>query len=665
MTFTTDSRAERVLPLATTRLRAGVVGALVAGICLAPAEVSLDATRAGGDGPHRALALLSPRTTMPLRQTSTLGTAAQSPRAVLDRYCVTCHNERTLAGGLNLDDAEPGEVSRDPALWEKVAGKLRTGVMPPPRRPRPDPATYTALVSYFETALDRSASVNPDPGRPVAHRLNRAEYANAVRDLLGLEVDGRELLPADESGYGFDNIADVLSLSPGLLERYLLAAAKISRQAVGDPTLRPTTAIYKTSPLLAQDGRISDNLPFGSRGGLAVRHHFPLDGEYLLKVSLRGRARAPHQLEIRVDRKPVATFALGERPPLEIRLPVLAGTRLVGVSFVGNIGQSLPVDARPSPPPITSFAYTLYPNDPAVDQVEIVGPYDGMVPADTPARRRIFVCHPSATGGANARRCAREIVTTLTTRAYRRPATDEEVDSLLVAYDAGRRVGGFEDGIRWVIEAILVSPKFLFRIEEQPATVTPGRPYRISDLDLAARLSFFLWSSIPDAELLDLAVNGRLSDPGVLERQVRRMLSDARSGALVKNFTGQWLYLRNLQAVAPDATQFPEFDDNLRTAFRRETEMFVDDQLRGDRSVRELLSADYTFVNERLARHYGIPNVYGNHFRRVTWPDDRRAGLLGQGSLLTVTSYPHRTSPVVRGKWLLENLLGAPPPATA
>ncbi len=662
MMFTTHSRANRVLLLTTTRLRAGVVGVVVAGTCLVPAEVSLDATRAGGDRPHQALALLSPRTMMPPRQSSTLGPAAESPRTLLDRYCVTCHNERTLAGDLNLDDAEPGEVSRDPALWEKVAGKLRTGMMPPPPRPRPDAATYTALVSYFETALDQAALASPDPGRPVAHRLNRAEYANAVRDVLGLEVDGRELLPADESGYGFDNIGDVLSLSPGLLERYLLAAAKISRQAVGDPTLRPTTAIYKTSPLLAQDGRVSDNLPFGSRGGLAVRHHFPLDGEYLLKVNLRGRARAPHQLEIRVDRKLVATFALGDRPPLEIRLPVLSGTRLVGVSFVGNIGQSLPVDARPSRPPITSFAYTLYPNDPAVDQVEILGPYDGLVPADTPARGRIFVCYPSATGGTDARRCARQIVTALATRAYRRPATDEDVDSLLATYDAGRRTGEFEDGIRWVIEAILVSPKFLFRIEEQPATVTPSSPYRISDLDLAARLSFFLWSSIPDAELLDLAVNERLSDPVVLERQVRRMLSDVRSGALVKNFTGQWLYLRNLQSVAPDATQFPEFDDNLRTAFRRETEMFFDDQLRGDRSVRDLLSANYTFVNERLARHYGIPNVYGNHFRRVTWPDDRRAGLLGQGSLLTVTSYPHRTSPVLRGKWLLENLLGAPPP---
>ena len=657
-----DCRPDPARISTAERMCRGAVTAVVVWVCLAPAGVSLDATRAVGDGPRRSAAPLARRATLPPRQTAGAGAAADSPRAVLDRYCVTCHNERTLAGGLALDAVDPDQVSDDPAVWEKVAGKLRTGMMPPVRRPRPDAATYTALVSYFETALDRAAAVAPDPGRPAAHRLNRAEYANAVRDLLGLEVDGRALLPADESGYGFDNIGDVLSLSPGLLERYLLAAAKVSRQAVGDPTLRPTTAIYKTSPLLAQDGRVSDDLPFGSRGGLAVRHHFPLDGEYLLKVSLRGRARAPHQLEIRVDRERVATFALGERPPLEIRLPVAAGTRLVGVSFAGTIGQSLPVDARPPPPPITSFAYTLYPNAPAVDQVEIVGPYDGVVPADTPTRRRIFVCYPSTAQAEDARRCAGEVVTALATRAYRRPATEADVGALLAAYEAGRRDGGFEDGIRWAIEALLVSPKFLFRIEEQPATVTPDTPYRIDDLDLAARLSFFLWSSIPDAELLDLAAEGRLSNPRVLEHQVRRMLDDARSGALVENFAGQWLYLRNLRAVAPDATQFPEFDDNLRTAFRRETELFFDDQLRGDHSVRELLSADYTFVNERLARHYGIPNVYGNHFRRVTWPDDRRAGLLGQGSLLTVTSYPHRTSPVVRGKWLLENLLGAPPP---
>ena len=585
-----------------------------------------------------------------------------SPRTVLDRYCVGCHNERLRTGGLALDAADPHQVSRDPALWETVVGKLRTGMMPPSPRPRPDAATYAALVDHLESALDEAAAARPDPGRPAVRRLNRAEYVNAIRDVIGLEVDGRALLPADESGYGFDNIGDVLSVSPGLLERYLLAATKISRRAVGDPTLRPTTVTYKTSPLMAQNGRVSDDLPFGSRGGLAIRHHFPLDAEYLLKVSLRGRARAPHQLEVRVDRVRVAVFSLGDGQPLEVRVPVSAGTRLVGVSFVGAIGQTLSVDARPPPPPITSFAFTLYPNDPAVEQVDIVGPYNGAVPTDTPSRRRIFVCYPSTNQPAGQRRCASEILGSLASRAYRRPATDADVGPLLAAYDAGRMDGGFEDGIRWALEAILVSPKFLFRIEHQPANLALGTPYQVSDIDLASRLSFFIWSSIPDAELRERAAEGRLADPVEVAAQVRRMLADPRSQALVENFAGQWLYLRNVRSVAPNARQFPEFDDNLRTAFHRETELFFTSQLRDDRSVQELLSADYTFLNERLARHYEIPHVYGNHFRRVTLPDDRRGGLLGHGSVLTVTSYPHRTSPVVRGKWLLENLLGAPPP---
>ena len=587
---------------------------------------------------------------------------ASSAREVLDRYCVTCHNTRLETGGLALDTVDPRHVGEDAAIWEKVLGKLRTGMMPPTRRPRPDRETYTTLIAYFENALDQVAAHHPDPGRPVVHRLNRAEYTNAIRDLLGLEVDGRLLLPPDESGFGFDNIGDVLSVSPGLLERYLLAAAKISRQVVGDPTLPPTTATYRTSPLLAQDARVSDALPFGSRGGLAVEHHFPLDGEYVLRVGLRGRARAPHQLEVRVDRERVGQFELGNREPLEVRLPINAGARQVGVSFIGGIGQSLPIDGRPDRPPITSFAFTLYPNAPSVERLDIVGPFDGVVPADTPSRRRVFTCHPTEDLALAEDACAAEILTQLATRGYRRPATSADVDGLLAAFGAGRDEGGFEDGIRWAIEALLVSPKFLFRIEQQPDTVTAGSPYRIQDVDLASRLSFFLWSSIPDDELIELAGRGALSEPTELGRQVRRMLADPRAQALVDNFAGQWLYLRNLRGVAPDATQFPEFDDNLRLALRRETELFFASQLRDDRSVRELLSADYTFVNERLARHYGIPNIYGNHFRRVSLVNSPRAGLLGHGSVLTVTSYPHRTSPVVRGKWLLENLFGAPPP---
>ncbi len=631
---------------------AAVLLCVVVGLALAPGAVH-------GAGPPthaplaRAAAFTAPQTSG--------ATPTLSPRAVLDRYCVTCHNERLRTGGLALDTVDPERVGDDAEVWEKVVRKLRTGMMPPSPRRRPDAATYASTVAYLETALDIAAAADPDPGRPAVHRLNRAEYTNTIRDLLALEVDGRALLPPDESSYGFDNIGDVLSVSPGLLERYLLAAAKISRRAVGDPTLRPTTAFYKTSPLLAQNDRVSEDLPFGSRGGLAVRHHFPLDAEYIIKIALRGRARGSHQLEIRLDRERVRLFDLGDREPLELRLLVKAGTRLVGVSFIEALEQSLPVDGRPPPPPISSFAFTLYPNAPAVKSVEIVGPYNGQVPEDTPSRRAIFVCHPATP--EDEAPCAREIVASLARRAYRRPVSDADTRPLLTSYEHGRRDGGgFEDGIRWAVEALLVSPKFLFRIERDPVNVPPGTPYRISDLELASRLSFFLWSSIPDDELIDLAARGGLSEPTVLAAQVRRMLDDPRSHALVENFTGQWLYLRNLRIVAPDATQFPEFDDNLREAFRRETELFVESQLREDRSVRDLLGADYTFLNERLARHYGIPNIYGSHFRRVTYSDDRRAGLLGHGSILTVTSYPHRTSPTVRGKWLLENLLGAPPP---
>ncbi|MCY3843956.1 MAG: DUF1592 domain-containing protein, partial [Acidobacteria bacterium] len=586
---------------------------------------------------------------------------AASTRALLDRFCVTCHNDRLRTAGLTLADVDPEHVAADAATWEKVVRKLRIATMPPSPRPRPDPGAYADAVAYLEGALDRFAEANPDPGRPAVQRLNRTEYVNAIRDLLALEVDGRALLPADESSYGFDNVGDVLSVSPGLLERYLLAAARISRSAVGDPTLRPTTAAYRTSPLLAQDGRVGDELPFGSRGGLAVRHHFPLDAEYVIRISLRGRARAGHQLEVRLDRARVARFDLGRRRTLEVRLPVRAGTRRVGVSFVEALERTLPVDGRPPPPPITSFAFTLYPNAPSVEQIAVIGPYDGRTPTGTPSRAVIFTCVPDRAAAEGP--CAREILGSLARRAYRRPVTEADVAPLLAAYEAGREAGGgFEEGVRWALEALLVSPKFLFRIEEDPAGVAPGAPYRIGDLDLASRLSFFLWSSIPDDELLAAAARGDLQDPERLEREVRRMLDDPRSDALVENFAGQWLYLRNLRTVAPDATRFPEFDDNLRRALRRETELFVESQLREDRGVHDLLRADYTFVNERLARHYGIPNVYGSHFRRVAHGDQRRPGLLGHGSILTVTSYPHRTSPVVRGKWLLENLLGAPPP---
>jgi hypothetical protein len=425
---------------------------------------------------------------------------------------------------------------------------------------------------------------------------------------------------------------------------------------------------------------LSEDLPFGSRGGLAVRHHFPLDGEYVIRIGLEraidGLSGGQGQIDVRVDRARVKLITLGARRAagdagdggqgpdpnraLEARFSTKAGTHLVGVAFVGGLDQSLPRDGRPPRPPVTSFAFQQYPIDPALSSVQITGPYNAQVPQETPSRRQIFVCRPA--GSQDETACAKQILSTLGRRAYRRPVGDADVEPLLRAYEHGRRAGGFEAGIRGALEAILISPKFLFRVERDPVNVRPAAPYRITDLDLASRLSFFLWSSIPDDELLDLAVRGRLSDPAVLEQQVGRMLADRRSEALVHNFAGQWLWQRNLRTAAPNATVFPDFDDNLREAFQRETERFLDSQVREDRSVLDLLRANYTFVNERLAQHYGIPNVYGNHFRRVTYSDDRRAGLLGHGSILTVTSHPNRTSPVVRGKWLLETLLGAPPP---
>ncbi len=639
----------------------GTTARRVIGVAGATALLVLTTAPSGSAAPRGALAQPAGSAAGEPRTVEGAPAAVASTRALLDRYCVTCHNDRLRTAGLTLAGVDPEQVGADAAIWEKVVRKLRTATMPPAPRPRPDAEAYADTVAYLEGALDRYVAANPDPGRPAVQRLNRTEYVNAIRDLLALEVDGRALLPADESSYGFDNVGDVLSVSPGLLERYLLAAARISRRAVGDPTLRPTTAAYRTSPLLSQDGRVGDDLPFGSRGGLAVRHHFPLDAEYAIRVSLRGRARAGHELEVRLDRARVARFALGSRGPLEVRVPVRAGTRSLAVSFVETLEQTLPVDGRPPPPPITSFAFTLYPNAPSVEQVAVIGPYEGQAPADTPSRAAVFTCLPDRP--AAERPCAAEILGKLARRAYRRPVSAADTEPLLAAYAAGREAGGgFEEGIRWALEALLVSPKFLFRMEREPAGTRPGTPYRVDDLDLASRLSFFLWSSIPDDALLEAAARGDLQAPEGLEREVRRMLDDPRSDALVENFAGQWLYLRNLRSVAPDAARFPEFDDNLRRALLRETELFFASQLREDRGVHDLLRADYTFVNERLARHYGIPNVYGSHFRRVTHGDDRRPGLLGHGSILTVTSYPHRTSPVVRGKWLLENLLGAPPP---
>ncbi|MEE2638624.1 MAG: DUF1592 domain-containing protein [Acidobacteriota bacterium] len=614
-------------------------------------------------------------------------------RPVLNQYCVSCHSDRLRTAGLSLETMDAVHVSEDADVWERVIRKLRSGAMPPPGRTRPDPAVLEHVVAWLEAELDTAAARAPNPGRTDSvHRLNRAEYQNAIRDLLALDVEVTSLLPADSGDeHGFDNIANMLSVSPTLLDRYLSAARKLSQLAVGLPPRAPSTEEHRV--VLNQDGYLGDDLPFGSRGGAAVRHHFPVDGEYVIKVRLYRQLfdyviglGAPHEIEIRLDGERVLSSVVGGEeitgaPPagfigdifgdpaweeyaqtadagLEVRLPVKAGTRLVGVSFLGRPTEV--EDGVPHPPKYPERDESLESNL-WVHTVAISGPYDVSGPGDTPSRRKIFVCHP--TRPREEEPCARQILTTLAGRAYRRPASDQETQTLLRFYRDGRRAGTFDAGIQFALERLLVDPKLLFRIEREPDGVAPGTVYGVSDLELASRLSFFLWSSIPDDELLETAARRELSVPPVLERQVQRMLADARSTALVDNFVGQWLRLRNLGGATPDPNAFPDFDENLREAFLRETTLFIESVFREDRSVVDLLSANYTFANERLAEHYGIPNVYGTHFRRVTFRDDApRGGLLGQGSFLTVTSYPNRTSPVLRGHWILESLLGTPPP---
>jgi len=616
---------------------------------------------------------------------------AAAQRALLDRYCVTCHNQKLKIGGLTLDTIDVTNVAQGADVWEKVVRKLRGGAMPPVGRPRPDKVTYEGLVSWIEHALDNAAAARPNPGRsPSFHRLNRAEYHNAVRDLLGLDVDVASVLPPDDSSYGFDNIGDVLGVTPTLLEGYLEAARRVSQDAVGDTTISPETYTYRVAPDLTQDYRL-EGLPFGTRGGTLVQHNFPVDGDYVISVQLlrsfiggiMGLADK-HELEFTLDGERLQLFTVGGKRPrgggdgddgnqaapprksaipedagLKIRVAVKAGTRGVGAAFLQRSSAQLE-DLRP--PYLRSYAVLsdFANGQPAISSLAINGPF-GATPRETPSRRRIYVCRPERPSQEAA--CARKIFSTLARLAYRRPVIDADVQPLLAFYENGRKAGGFDTGIEKGLQRLLVSPAFLVRIEEDPARLAPDAVYPISDIELASRLSFFLWSSIPDDELLAAAEQGRLRKPAVLQQQVQRMLADARSRALVANFAGQWLYLRNIPTARPDTQIFPDFDDNLRQAFRRETELLFETIVHEDRSALDLLGARYTFVNERLARHYGIPNIYGSHFRRIPLSDDSvRGGLLGQGSILTVTSYPDRTSPVQRGKWILENILGSGPP---
>ena len=569
-----------------------------------------------------------------------------------------------------LDRMDVTRISGEPETWEKVVRKLRAGSMPPANSPRPDKATYGSVASWLETELDQAAAVHPNPGRTAVHRLNRTEYQNVIRDLLTLDVDVSSLLPGDDAAFGFDNIAELLKVSPDLLDGYLAAANKISRLAVGDQALSLGSASYNVSKFYLQNDRASEDLPFGSRGGAAVHHYFPYDGEYVVRIGVGGVANPPAAIEVRVDGIRAAVLPTtgrgdtdsADKGAVEARIPVKAGQRIVGVSLTKQTLE--PENRYPQFYPwgnssvfATNTGGNAYLK---IEMVDISGPFHPVGPGDTASRRRIFVCQPTTTVAEEP--CASRILTALAHRAFRRPVTSRDVEPLLRIYKMARQDGSFADSVQTALERVLVDPNFLFRVERDPATVKPGTPYRLGDVELASRLSFFLWSSMPDDELLQQAERGKLSEPAILEQQVRRMLADERSKMLASNFATQWLYLRNVKALVPDTFQFPDWDDDLRAALTQETELFLSSQMREDHSVMELLTANYTFVNERLARHYGIPDVYGSRFRRVTLPDGRRSGLLGQASILAVTSQPNRTSPVQRGKWVLENLLGTPPP---
>ncbi len=605
-------------------------------------------------------------------------TTASSTDAV-KQYCVGCHNERLKTGGLVLAGLDTAHAETNAEVWEKVIRKLRTNAMPPPGAAQPDDATRQSLIAGLQVQLDKAAAAHPNPGRPVLHRLNRAEYANAIRDLLALDVDASALLPPDDSAYGFDNISDVLGVSPALQEQYLSAALKIGALAVGDAHITAGSETFRIRQDLSQNQHI-EGLPLGTVGGSQFQYNFPLDAEYTLQAKLyrtnldmvRGLETA-HQAEFSIDGKRVYLTTIGgardlgslmEKPTetgdavdtrLRVRVPVKAGPHEVTVAFLE--GPEMVVPDRLQPYLRSSVDNFDWAGLPHIQTLTVTGPFDAKGPGDTPSRRRIFACHTDTPA------CAKQILGALARRAYRQPVSDADLRMLMTFYESGHRDSGFEAGIEEGLQRILASPKFVFRVERDPVEVRTSI-HRISDVELASRLSFFLWSSIPDDELLNAAIKGTLSNPAVLEAEVRRMLADPKAEALVSNFAGQWLHLRNVPNILPNSDLFPDFDDNLREGFRKETELFFESIVREDHSVVDLMTANYTFLNERLARHYGIPNIYGSRFRRVEITDDARRGLLGQGSILATTSHAERTSPVLRGKWVLENIVGAavPPP---
>lgn len=618
-------------------------------------------------------------------------------RSLLNKYCVSCHNENLKTANLLLDKANVNDISQDPALWERVNLKLSLRAMPPVGIPiRPTENEYEQLTSYLQDELDSLAHTNLNPGNVTVHRLNRAEYANAVRDLLGMEVDVDELLPPDNIGHGFDNMADVLAVSPLLMEQYMFAASKISKLAVGPDEMLPASQTVDVAPEFIQRSRMNENLPLGSRGGVAFDYYFPMDGEYRINVkfqrSMEGYIRGlrhPHQLDVRLDHERLKLFEIGgkrlgasgplfnesQNPAyageaeqtkyefnadeiLEVTFPAKAGSHLVGVSFIDY-------DTKPTgmkKPEMTLLDIGSFKGgEPAVASVMITGPMNATGPGVTASQKKIFSCAPDSRDEQDS--CARQILSDLASRAYRRSANDTDLKELMDLFEAGRDRSGFKGGISLALQGILSGPEFLYRVEEDPEGVVPGAIYPISDLELASRLSFFLWNSLPDDELIDLAERGRLSDPGVLSDQVLRLMADPKSDTFINNFSNQWLSVRDMDIVAPHPEIFAEFDNELREAMKTETHMWFSDMVRADRPIGELLTSDVTYLNERLARHYGIEGVQGSRFRKVDLKDNQeRIGLLGKGSLLTATSYNNRTSPVLRGKWVLENLFNMPPP---
>ena len=610
-------------------------------------------------------------------------TAAETPDPeLLTRYCVRCHSDRLRTGGLTLEHADVDRIADDPELWEKIAWKIRIGAMPKVPAPRPEPPVLDRFAAAVEGALDRAAAAAPDPGPPTFHRLNRLQYVNAVRDLLGVEVDGPSLLPPDATSFGFDNNRG-LAITPSLLDRYLAAAVRIARAAVGDATLPPATETYRIGQTVRQGERMSEDLPFGTNGGLAVRHTFPLDGEYAVRVLLPGMAtgalysRPQSEVVVTVDGATIEHWSLeplrGVNPAvaattrpedvparpdedLVVRFAAKAGTRPVGVTLL-NIRPAYAEGLRGGvvgdPGPVSRGASGR------IESLTVSGPFHATTPEESESRRRIFTCRPTAS--TDERACARQILTRLVRRGFRRPVTGSDVEALIPFFEDGRRAGGFDAGIQAALERLLISPQFLFRIERGPDGAQPNTIFHVSDVELASRLSFFLWNGPPDEELLAVAERGRLGEPEVLAAETRRMLADPRAASMASGFAGQWLGTRLVRELQPDPTLYP-LDANLQEALARETELFFQSQLREDRSALDLLEADYTYLNERLAAHYDIPNVYGSHMRRVALTDDRRFGILGMGGVLMVTSHANRTSPVVRGKWIMDNLVANPPP---